>query len=492
MSASLLVVVGTDHHPFDRAVAWADAWAHGHPEDRVTIQYGTSTPPAAASGVDVVAPAELDRLMHEADVVITHGGPGTISAARAAGHLPLILPRNPAHGEHVDDHQMRFSAWADRHGLGRRCVELGELTATVEAALLGEGTRAAAPAEDDRVAGSIRRLSDLLAAPDRGRRLALDAPTVVYLGGFGRSGSTLLERLLATLEGTVALGEVVHLWERGIAADDLCGCGQAFSSCPFWTQVGEAAFGGWDQVDLDEVRRLHAAVDRQRKAHLTLRPSPPLQVRKDLASYTSLYRAVYDAALAVSGARTVIDSSKHGSLAIALGRDHHIDLRVVHVVRDPRAVVHSWAKEVERPETRGRDSMTRFSPVTASALWASNNLLIDAVRLVGAPVHLVRYEDLVARPQQTVDAIWAGLGLPGPTTLPMVDDTTVELGPIHSVAGNPMRFRHGPTVLRTDEAWRTMMPRSHRRLVGALTAPIALRFGYPTRAGRSGRPPADA
>ena len=220
MSASLLVVVGTDHHPFDRAVAWADAWAHGHPEDRVTIQYGTSTPPAAASGVDVVAPAELDRLMHEADVVITHGGPGTISAARAAGHLPLILPRNPAHGEHVDDHQMRFSAWADRHGLGRRCVELGELTATVEAALLGEGTRAAAPAEDDRVAGSIRRLSDLLAAPDRGRRLALDAPTVVYLGGFGRSGSTLLERLLATLEGTVALDLTSGISYRGTQTDD--------------------------------------------------------------------------------------------------------------------------------------------------------------------------------------------------------------------------------------------------------------------------------
>lgn len=476
MTPRVLVVVGTDHHPFTRAVAWADAWATAHPDDAVMIQHGASPAPTRASGVAVVAPAELDDLMRAADVVITHGGPGTIAAARAAGHLPFVLPRDPVHGEHVDDHQMRFSAWADRHGLGVR-VDLGTLDQRVTAALAGNGTRRDVEADSSHVAASVDRLTAVLGSSAR-RPVAPDAPTVVYLGGFGRSGSTLLERMLGTIEGVVPLGEVVHLWERGVADDELCGCGEHFSACPFWSQVGERAFGGWDQVDLAEVRRLRDAVDRQRRAPLTALPSPPLSVRKDLAAYTELYRRVYRAAADVAGARVVVDSSKHASLALALQHDRHIDLRVLHVVRDPRAVAHSWAREVARPESRPGTSMPRLSPARASGRWLSNNALVDAVRLTGTPVRLLRYEDLVAHPQETVDAAWRGLDLPGSGTMAMVDPSTVDLTPIHSVAGNPMRFRHGATPLRSDDAWRTAMPTGDRRAVGAMTAPLRWRFGY--------------
>ena len=42
---------------------------------------------------------------------------------------------------------------------------------------------------------------------------------VIYLGGLGRSGSTLLERLLAEVPGACACGEIAHLWQRGIVAN---------------------------------------------------------------------------------------------------------------------------------------------------------------------------------------------------------------------------------------------------------------------------------
>ena len=474
--SSVLVVVGTDHHPFARAVEWADRWAQAHPDDQVTVQHGSSAPPARARGVAVVAPAELDGLMRGADVVITHGGPGTISAARAAGHVPLILPRDPSHGEHVDDHQMRFSAWADEHGLGSR-ADLGTLDERVARALGSGGTRRDLEQDDAQVAASVQRMVTLLGSP-ASRSVAADAPTVLYLGGFGRSGSTLLERMLGTIDGVVPLGEVVHLWERGLVDNELCGCGEPFSDCPFWTRVGETAFGGWRNVDLAQVRRLRQAVDRQRRAPLTLLPSPPLAVRKDLARYTDLYRRVYQAAVDVSGARVVVDSSKHASLAIALEHDRHIDLRVLHVVRDPRAVAHSWAREIARPESRPGTSMPRLSPANASGQWLSNNLLVDALRLTGLPVHLLRYEELVTAPQETVDAAWQGLRLPGPSRMRMLDATTLDLEPIHSVAGNPMRFRHGPTPLRPDDAWRQHMPSGDRRAVSAMTAPLRWRLGY--------------
>ena len=105
----VLVVVGTDHHPFDRVVGWADEWAASHPDLRVLVQYGTSRPPTTAEGRDLLPVGELTALMSEATAVVCHGGPGTIMGAREAGHVPIVVPRRSDLGEHVDDHQVRFA-----------------------------------------------------------------------------------------------------------------------------------------------------------------------------------------------------------------------------------------------------------------------------------------------------------------------------------------------------------------------------------------------
>ena len=55
---------------------------------------------------------------------------------------------------------------------------------------------------------------------------------VLYVGGLSRSGSTLIERLIGELPGVCAVGELVHLWERGIAEGERCGCGEPFRRVP--------------------------------------------------------------------------------------------------------------------------------------------------------------------------------------------------------------------------------------------------------------------
>ena len=79
--------------------------------------------------------------------------------------------------------------------------------------------------------------------------------TVVYLSGFGRSGSTLVERMLGAAPAWVNVGELVDLARSVARTDELCGCGEPFSRCPVWTQVGEAAFGGWTADVLDRLAR---------------------------------------------------------------------------------------------------------------------------------------------------------------------------------------------------------------------------------------------
>jgi hypothetical protein len=302
---------------------------------------------------------------------------------------------------------------------------------------------------------------------------------VLFLGGLGRSGTTLLERLLGQLPGVSPLGEVVHLWQRDLVDDERCGCGDRFSACGFWQKVGVEAFGGWDAVDPQRVQELAAAVERTRHIpRLAFGPKP-----KGVKQYATYYNKVYAAAAAVTGATAVVDSSKHSALAYCLRHAPDIDLRVIHVVRDSRGVAYSWTKKVMRPEAETDEEMTRYSPSRSALLWNAHNASFGLLGRRGVPVLRIRYEELLADPITTLKEIARFAELPESahemSFVRATDDGFVaDLGPSHSAAGNPMRFTIGTVPLRRDEAWRRSLPKGQRRLVGALTAPLLSAYGY--------------
>lgn len=108
--------VGTDHHPFPRFLQWVEQAAARFETSDVIIQRGSTPHAGTASTVEFMSAVDLEAEMLSATSVICHGGPGTISAVRRAGHLPLVIPRDPRLGEHVDDHQMRFCAHNEASG----------------------------------------------------------------------------------------------------------------------------------------------------------------------------------------------------------------------------------------------------------------------------------------------------------------------------------------------------------------------------------------
>lgn len=304
---------------------------------------------------------------------------------------------------------------------------------------------------------------------------------ILFLGGLGRSGTTLVERILGELPGVVALGEVVHLWQRGLRDGDRCGCGEPFLACPFWRRVGDHAFGGWHAVDVDRIQQLQHAVERTR--HI-----PRLALRRlghhgmaQLTEYADYYRRVYTAAAEVAGASLVVDSSKHSALAWCLSQAG-LDVRVAHLVRDPRGVAHSWTTQVVRPEAANGSEMTRYRPGRAAVLWTAHNAALDLLARRGVPVQRLRYEHFLTRPRTTVRALarFAGLA-PAARDLSFLTARQVVLGLHHSIAGNPMRFTVGAVPLRQDDAWRQELPARHRLLVGAVCAPLLAAYGYPLR-----------
>lgn len=174
----VVVTVGTDHHPFDRLISWVNDYLGAHPEQigGFFAQSGpTAVVPVCASSPFLEAD-RLDEVLGQADLMICHGGPGSIADAWQRGHVPVVVPRLRRLGEVVDDHQVDFCA--KLAGLGRvRVAEDGAALAALldEAAADLTGFRVGDTGTDagTGVDEAVRRFGDLvdqlLSAPRRRR-----------------------------------------------------------------------------------------------------------------------------------------------------------------------------------------------------------------------------------------------------------------------------------------------------------------------------------
>ncbi len=126
--------VGTDHHRFDRLIGWIDDWRDLHPDVVAVVQAGTSAP-SRHDCRELIPHGELLELFRGATVVVSHGGPSTVMDARMSGRLPIVVARNPAYHEHIDEHQMRFAEHLARHGVAVVVDNRDDLFAVLDQAL---------------------------------------------------------------------------------------------------------------------------------------------------------------------------------------------------------------------------------------------------------------------------------------------------------------------------------------------------------------------
>ena len=291
---------------------------------------------------------------------------------------------------------------------------------------------------------------------------------VLYVMGHGWSGSTILGNLLGELDGFFHAGELRRLWGEALPANAPCGCGQPVRECPVWSEVLRHPLVA--ELDPAEVERWHESARVRRTLHLLRLKRGPTGRGPDLDRYLSASANLYRAIAEVTRARMVVDTSKRSGDAAALSLTPGIDAFFVHLVRDPRAVAHSWAR---RPDGG-------HGPVATARDWMVFNWLDERVRRgagKGRSMRL-RYEALMAAPAASLQAS-AGLVGERPETLPLRGDRVALLGENHGVMGNPSRFVTGEVELREDEEWKRAQSPSDRRLVTALTLPLLVRYRYP-------------
>ncbi len=297
---------------------------------------------------------------------------------------------------------------------------------------------------------------------------------VLYIGGAGRSGSTLLEVVLGNAPGWFSVGEIRFFWAYlSGQRERLCGCGHELGRCPFWTRVEQSLKTTGSVADLREIARLTQRFDRTRRVlERALRPPDERRYGELLEATRALYESVAD----VSGAEVIVDSSKvptHLELLLDLGWD----VRVLHLVRDGRAVAYSWHRKAKQELAMPGTHMERVGLLRALLRWGIENQLVERFASRAAAYRLLRYEDFVKDPAGSLGGALGELGL-GPPSIGYLAKPELMVERTHSVGGNPARFRSGPIRIREDREWLVKLGRAKVLALGMLGLPVLQRYGY--------------
>lgn len=307
--------------------------------------------------------------------------------------------------------------------------------------------------------------------------------SVIFIGGAGRSGSTLLDRVLGQINGFFSLGEMYHIWQRGILQNQLCGCGTSFKQCPFWEAVLQEASLRAECGDGTASLKLQRSVARLRHMLPLLFPSMRSKsFSSDLRQYINILERFYKTIVKISGCNVLIDSSKLPPHGFILAEIPGIDLYVIHLVRDSRAVVYSWQRKKVRPEIYWKERyMPRIGVLKSTYEWLLCNFLTELLSRRACHYKILSYEEFTKSPKKKVKELVKWLGM---ETHPssFIDEWTVDLEIDHTISGNPVRFTRGSMVIRSDEEWRVNMPFMKKYVVSGLTFPFLSRYKKNRRA----------
>lgn len=322
-------------------------------------------------------------------------------------------------------------------------------------------------------------------------------PKLAYLLAASHSGSTLLTMLLGAQPGACTAGEL-KATSLGDPDQYRCSCHERIRSCAFWQNVHQAmASRGYPEFDITRAGTniLETKSPYVRRLLAPLYRGGALEISRDLAlSLSSEWRthvnicndrnlALIESLLKTTGAGVVIDSSKVPLRLKYLLKIHDLDVRVIRVIRDGRAVSLTYTDEwnfaeSSDPEMRSGGTGTRQPPqrdsmAEAARAWKRNNESCDALvaTLPRTQWTEVRYEDLCADPTATLKRLAVFLDLDPEQTLLDFRSKTQH------VIGNGMRM-DSTSVICLDERWQSHLSENDLQAFDAVAGDLNRRYGY--------------
>ena len=307
------------------------------------------------------------------------------------------------------------------------------------------------------------------------------AARLAYILSASHSGSTLLAMLLGSQRGACTVGE---LRAPSLGDTDVycCSCGAKIKECPFWSKVsaGMARQGiaGFDITNAG-TSIYEAPGHYARRLLSPLQRGPFLEFVRDAAlAFSSSWRtylrevqrrnaALVEVLQELSETQLAVDSSKAVLQLKYLLRNPALDIKIIHLIRDGRAVSLSLIGHGLRRATR-QETVAASAREWRRSLEAAEGLLR---RLPPSRWQQVQYQDLCRNPEQVLGKICEFLDLnPAPLNLDFHSRA-------QHVLGNEMRLK-STSEIRLDERWRTQLSAEDLAVFDRVAGPMNRKYGY--------------
>ena len=276
---------------------------------------------------------------------------------------------------------------------------------------------------------------------------------VIYLLGTGRSGTTIMATVFNEHPNIHTVGEM-HQFLEHVVLSKRCSCGEKLTECTFWSSIVR-------QLNLTEEQLKNALeLSSNMEQHHNI---PKLLLKGKVDNrYVRIQEEIFKLIAKDNPNKHFLDSSKYIARYLSLKRNKSMNVKGIYVVRDVRGVINSFQKKVQTPR----------NPISTIIYYLAVNVFGELVCRMDKDVIKVKYEDFIEDPDNTFMKIHNHcFNISDSHLKPITSISEFEMP--HIIGGNRMKVNK-TIVLKKDEKWKEVIPRTYQIIYYIMTLPFML------------------
>jgi hypothetical protein len=224
---------------------------------------------------------------------------------------------------------------------------------------------------------------------------------IIYIAGYSRSGSTLLDIMIGNFDGNCSCGEISFLPENGIRDREYCSCGSHVVNCSFWKEVIHT----WDRnrsLSNDEYIAYNKSFFRNKRIASLIWKFlfPDEKFRVFMKDTQKLYESIWFH----NHHKVIIDSSK-SPYRLLLLKKIGFEITTIHLIRSIKGVLYSTSKLLKTdPEAGIEKAISPRKKMKVIFTWVLANIL-TRIFTIGNKRIKITYEGLLSKPYATLCSI---------------------------------------------------------------------------------------
>lgn len=269
-----------------------------------------------------------------------------------------------------------------------------------------------------------------VAIPEQAALSAQVMPDILYIMGTARSGTTILEIILANNPGITGVGEFKHVFSHAFLENRICSCGKAALECDRWVGVLNAT--SWDSADCGRMHRVLTSVEGHARFPLVW---AGLVRGQKMRTYRQALEGLFKSIALLSRCVVIADSSKYESRALMLARLFPEKVKVLCLTRSAAGLIATFRKKNAKEQSYPKSLLwiAGYYGYVLLCMWAVKAKLKERCLSV-------RFEDLMHNPGEVLNSIeaWSGYSLSVARTK-LAEGGRFTVG--HIVSGNRVRLK---------------------------------------------------